>query len=350
MKPRSSARSTLKEVAKAAGVSTTTAGYVLRNKAGAVGISQATCDRILDSAKLLGYRPNVLARSLITGRAQAVLVAVLDPSNWSVVLNECIRGALESFTAASYSMVLCTIETMADVSRYSEIVSSGRVDAVLLLGAGCHYADAIFKSVCEIADNSALPLVPFGDAFLPTDSECLVTWDNKTGAEQAVRHLIEHGHSRIAFLGVAGARWSVDREIGYRAALETANIPIDPELILYVDQPSHNLAHETVRRACENLSFTAMFVVSDKMAVAAIRAIHRAGRKVPEDCAIVGFDDIEELAQLSDPQLTTICIPSWVAGRKVAESVMAAIEGRPITRVLLPVELVIRESCGCDLA
>lgn len=195
--------------------------------------------------------------------------------------------------------------------------------------------------------KAGVPIVLMGRT-LPDSDIPTVMPDNFAGARQAVAHLIEHRHKRIVF--VTGDPNTDDgrlREEGYRAALKDAGLESDPALIVRGDF-NPDIAFDSVEQLLRRkVPFTALFGADDDCALGAIRAIQQRGKSVPQDVAVVGFNDLPE-AFTSRPPLTTMRPYLRDLGERAARTLLALIDGRPVSGVvLLPVELIRRKSCGC---
>lgn len=338
-------RVTLLEIARAANVSKSTVSLVLNNSPNAFPISEATRQSVLESAKALGYRPNAAAKALATGRSHTVLMVAFDL--WDENLAERLRGTEAYPVPSGYSIGMCTMDAAAGFLAYTELLRSGQADGVLLTGVSTPDTYPMLRDLAQEAKEEGIPVVALADAFPREHVEIVADIEDQKGAEDAVRHLIQHGHSRIALLGVKDQRWATNREKGYRAALENAGIAADPSLIVLGDR-SQTWAYNTTLDLCKSLDFSAIFAVTDNMAVAAMLALHTSGKRVPEDCAIIGFDNNEKMTKYTNPPLTTVDNPFFDTGRQAAEMLIDMIEGRPLTNKPLPASLVIRQSCGCE--
>jgi DNA-binding LacI/PurR family transcriptional regulator len=204
----------------------------------------------------------------------------------------------------------------------------------------------MLRDLVAEAREADTPFVALADAFPREYVEVVADIDDERGAEDAVRHLIDHGHRRIVLLGVRDQNWAVKREKGYRAAMRKAGIEVDPALVILGDR-SQTWAYNTTLKLCKSLDFTAMFAVTDNMAVAAMSALHVSGKKVPDECAIIGFDNNEKVAKYTAPPLTTVDNPFYETGRRAAEMLISMIKKRPVESKPLPLSLVVRQSCGC---
>lgn len=340
-------RVTLAQVADAAGVSKSSVAFVLNNRPSNVKISDRTRNRILDAAKQLGYRPNAAARSLATGRSHRILLVSFATLFGDQNFTQCL-GGVEAFLASQgYAMQLCIVDGREKLDVCIDILHSGQVDGILCTGAPPRERLILMSEMQMIARDLGLPMMVFGNPYINDNEEPAAALDEESGGRIAVEHFIEHGHERIAFLGTRDEKWSIRREKGYRSALESAGFPVVEERIIKLERHNLNMAYSTVSRVAENLNFTALFAVSDNLALAAILALKNAGRKVPDDCAVIGFDDSDIWTGFTDPPLTSIHCPYREWGTAAAGSLINAINGNQYESVIIPVSLVIRESCGC---
>lgn len=213
--------------------------------------------------------------------------------------------------------------------------TTSRATGVIFLGQSMLHAE-----LNRLADTGAR-FVVWG-AQMPKQKYCSVGSDNLSGGRRATSHLVRLGKRRIVFLGTTDPEAMLRRR-GYREALEDSGIAWDPELVVEVDfemEPAENAIARLLRR---NFDFDAIFASSDLIALGAIRALRQAGKKVPEDVSVVGYDDML-LARLSTPTLTTIRQDTSEAGRIMVDRVLDPVaDNEPI---LLPTELIVRESCG----
>jgi LacI family transcriptional regulator len=333
---------TSRDVADLAGVSRTTVSFVLNNVPD-VKISAGTRQRVLDAARRLDYYPTAAARSLASGRTYRIGM-ILGEGEDRLSADAFWPGFLAGVTAAvrrkGYRLVLQMAEDVTSHDAYVGLIREKQVDGLIL--SGPRNDDPLLPRLAE--EN--FPLVLHG--YLPDTPFPCVDVDNAAGARLAVNHLIGLGHRRIGFISnaplwYAGAQGRLQ---GYQEALEQAGIEHEPALM-----QTANFLPETGRQAMENLLALekppgAVFASGDVIALGALRALHAAGLAVPDDMALVGFDDIF-VAAFAHPPLTTVHIPVFGLGWTAAETLIAIIEGDPeVPSVTLDAELVIRESCG----
>lgn len=335
---------TLIEIARATGVSKSTVSLVLNNGPDAACITDATRRKVLEAAKRLGYRPNAAARSLVTGRSNAILMVAFDMLDEDLVAR--LKGAESYFVPRGYTLHLCTVDSKVGIGGYSAVIRSGRADGVLLTGLATPETYNLVRSLCEEADLYNVPVVALANAFPPDLIGTVAHIDDVSGAEQATAHLISHGHKRIALIGIADQPWSDARVRGYKIAHEKAGMPVDPNLIVLGDRTQVCAYRETLD-LLQNQDFTAIFAITDPMAVAALSALHDSGKRVPEDIAIVGYNNDEKITAYTQPPLTTVANPFYEVGLAAAKMLIDMMEEQPVQPVNIPVSLVIRESCGC---
>ncbi|HET7207444.1 MAG TPA: LacI family DNA-binding transcriptional regulator [Terriglobales bacterium] len=341
---------TIRDVAKASGFSSTTVSIVLNNAPLARYIPQITKKKIEGAAKRLGYRPNLFARSLRSKRSHTVGVMVFDMTDPYCTL--ILRGIESSLYQAGYLPILTDVHNeRSRFERYLEMMLDRRIEGLIIL------ANWLFVDIHLIADleKSSIPTTLIGSE-LKTDTVSSVIVDNEAGGLAAIQHLYSLGHRKIAFIrGPKPLSDSAPRWKGVRSFAQHNGLELDPRLI--VDLPESRdpissfeaglaLTEELLKR---RRSFTALMAFDDMTAFGAIRALHKAGIRVPEECSVIGFDDVAPAA-LYTPALTTIRQPMEAMGSLavsiVAEGINSVVEKKPVAalhRKLLP-ELVVRES------
>lgn len=338
-----SRRVTSKEVAELAGVSRTTVSLVLNNAPG-VQISEDTRKRVLESARSLGYVPNAAARALASRRSHIIgLVLTRDPHHIAsdAFLNQILNGLISSVHQNDMRLLIDIVETKHQKKAYLELIRAKRIDGIIL--SGPRFDD---EALMEL-EKDGFPTVLMGQ--LPGSNFHSVDVDNRAAAFQAVNHLIEHGHRRIACLTNASLNYTAaaDRLVGYRQALDAAGIPYDESLIRYGDFDPQSGYLQMKSLLEQKSDFTAAFVASDVVTLGVMAAIRQAGRSIPQDIALVSFDDVPQ-ARYLDPPLTTIRLPAYELACKAFEILISLIQGKtPTTKqVLLETNLVERFSCG----
>ena len=339
---------TLRDVALESGVSPATVSIVLNNAPLSRYIPPSTKDRIEKAAKKLSYRPKVVSRYLSAKRNRTVGVMVFDITDPFCTL--ILRGIENSLYQASYLPILTDVHNQRGrFERYLEMLLARPVEGLIFV------ANWLFVDIDLIADleKRNIPAVMIGRS-LGSGAISSVMVDNEAGAHLAMEHLYSLGHRKIAFIrGPKMLSDSSPRWRGVRSFARSVGLEIDPALI--VDLPdSLDSGYEGGFKLTEELlkhkkKFTAVMAFDDMTAFGAIRGLARAGLKVPEDCSVIGFDDVIP-AGLSVPSLTTVRQPMEAIGSAavgiVMESINASIEEREslaVHRQLAP-ELVVRES------
>jgi LacI family transcriptional regulator len=330
-----SKRVTLADVAREAEVSLMTVSRAVNNKD---GISEATRQRIQSIADRLGYRPSLVARSLVTDRTSTIGLVVIDNAN--PFFSEVARGVEHAAYDASYSVFLCNTEE--DTQREQDVLRSleeQRVAGVILCSSRLE-EDALH----DVLKN--YPAVVLVNRILGSKEHGTVSIDDQYGAQLVIEHLLRRGHRAIGFLAGPERSYSgQQRAKGYRMTLESAGISPTPDQIrhcLPIVESGREVARELLSARPE---LTALFCYNDLSAVGALHACAQLGRRVPDDIAIVGFDDIP-LAALVTPSLTTCHAPMYEMGQEATCLLIERINGclEECAHISFQPELVIRES------
>lgn len=339
-------RPTLEDVARRSGVSRSTVSRAIN---GSPRVSPVVIERVRRAVTELGYVPNQAARSLVTRRNDAVAVVVTEPQNRLFVdpyFDLQLRGIRQELVRQGAQPVLLLIEEPDDYARVGNFLGGSHVDGALLFSLR---AD---DPLPEMVARMGLPAVfggrPFRGAGERGDSYTYVDADNRGGAGEAVRHLVSLGRTRIATItGPLNQVAAADRLAGYRDVLPDST----PRLIVEGDFTLQGGADamSALLERCSDLD--AVFVASDLMACGARRVLREHGRRVPDDVAIVGFDDVVPLAEAMDPPLTTVHQDiegmGGLMARLLYEGTSDLTEkggSRPMSSVITPTHLVVRES------
>jgi DNA-binding LacI/PurR family transcriptional regulator len=329
-------RPTIYDVARLAGVSTATVSRALN---GTAPIAAATRTAIDDAVEQLGYRPNPVARSLVTKSTQTI--AFLLPDITNPFYAELVSGIQQLMLERDQSMLLCTTDGDPEQeARYLRLLRAKHVDGALVDGLGLSA-----ERIAALVDDG-FPIVCL-DRDLASSSVPLVQVDNRAGARMATEYLLSLGHTRIAHVTGATAPISDERLAGYRGALEAAGIAFDPALVASGDFTEGG-GHAAMRALLESASrFSAVFCANDLSAMGALNAVLSSGRRVPFDLSIIGFDDVR-LSPYTSPPLTTIHQPAAEIARYATELLLDLIQGvepRSAHRLFAPT-LVVRGSTG----
>jgi LacI family transcriptional regulator len=333
---------TIKEVAKLAGIAISTASDALNGKP---GVSQKTRQRAIEAAKELGYVPNPVARGLVSRATKNVGIVLSGPESFGFFTNpvffEITRSAAGALSGSGYHAVLNVITTDEEPEAITRIARSGLVEALILVGT--RRGDGELAQLLEGISIPAVTVIrdPLGPNALA------VSVNNRRCGYLAARYLIEQGHETIGYVGdLPGVSLAEERLVGYRQALRESGIPYDESLVAPADfyQESGSAAtRELLSRASKWP--TAIFAANDLMALGAIEVLQESGLAVPEDISIVGCDDIPNLHLLKTP-LTTISLPFAEIGSRAATLAVHAVEktdGMP-SQVTLQPQLKVRNS------
>lgn len=325
---------TIHDVAERAGVSVATVSRVINRKS---LVREETSTKVLAVARSMKYVPNVVARSLSLRRSHTI--GIVLPDVHGEFFSEVIRGIDLAARNAAYHILVSGSHSDRDEMLEVLDTMQGRVDALIVMApeAGAQAMDD------DLPSN--VPIVLLNSVAMDRDT---LTIDNYGGATAMMRHLLSLGHERIAF--IKGPDHNADareRLRGYRRVAPRSAASAGRDLELPGDF-SESSGYEAVRTAmATGRKFDAVFAANDAMAVGALSALAEAGRRVPVDVAVVGFDDIP-IARFVTPALTTIRVDIAELGRRAFQTVFEAMERpsrRPI-RERLPTSLVVRASCG----
>jgi LacI family transcriptional regulator len=341
---------TIRDVAKESGFSSTTVSIVLNNAPLSRYIPLKTKKKIERAAQKLGYRPNQFARSLRSKRSHTVGVMVFDMTDPYCTL--VLRGIENTLYQSSYLPILTDVHNeRSRFERYLEMLLDRRIEGLIVL------ANWLFLDINLLADleKSSIPTAMIGRE-LETDSISSVIVDNEVGGYLALEHLHSMGHRKIAFIrGPKSLTDSSPRWRGIRNCAKTCGLELDQRLIVDLPESRDPLSSfEGGQKLTDDLlrqkrSFTAMLAFDDMSAFGAIRALTRAGIRIPEQCSVIGFDDVAP-SSLCTPALTTVRQPMEAMGASavgiVVDGINAVLEKREVAashRRVTP-ELVVRES------
>ncbi|MFE6620009.1 LacI family DNA-binding transcriptional regulator [Streptomyces sp. NPDC057740] len=330
---------TLEEVAARAGVGRGTVSRVINN---AAGVKESTREAVQRAIQELGYVPNLAARSLAGRRTDAVALVLTEP-DWRVFaepfFSEIVGSLGDALTDTGMQLMLTLVRSDTERKRFLEYARGGRVDGVLLLSV--HAGDRLPDMLAE----ARLPTVMLGrrsgDEYVS-----YVDADNVGGARSAVSHLLARGRRAIATIaGPLDMYVAQCRLRGYQDALALAGLPYEESLVVEGD-----FTEESGRRAMVELlerhpEIDGVLAASDTTAVGALHALRAAGRRVPQDVAVIGFDDFP-LAQRTEPRLTTVRQPLEEMGRAMIRLLLEDMEEPSVAyrHVILRTELQVRES------
>lgn len=326
---------TLKDVARAANVSARTVSNVVN---GYQYVAEETRRRVQEACDRLGYRPNLLARNLRSGRSK--VIALVVPEIGSPYFGELSQSIIEE--ARSHGYVVLIDHTGGDEEQERDF---------LIRSSAASLFDGVILSPSRLTEGELLtmldvPVVLLGPRIFGPGFDH-VSIDNVAAAAEITGHLLKQGRRRIAAIGERNLSLAQARTQGYREAHAACGLPVDETLIV----PTARMQREDGAAAMNQLLESgqrpdAVFCFNDLVALGAMRAIHQHRLRVPDDVAVVGFDNIEE-GQFATPSLTTIAPDRRVIARHAVQRLLARIDGVPIEgpgRIVVPHKLLVRES------
>ena len=329
---------TIHDVAKRAGVSPVTVSRVINN---AGNVSAATREKVELAIEELGYVPSVMARSLRSKRTRTLALIVSDITNpfWTTVA----RGVEDTARSRDYSVFLYnTDENPLKQQRSLDVVVAQQVDGVIIAPY-----DSDAQNLAQLRQRD-IPTVIIDRRIEGWDVDS-VRGDSLSGAKALVQHLIGLGHQRIAMIsGPAKTSTAEDRVAGYRMALAEAGIPLDTRLIRRGEYRTLSGEELTLGLLDEGLNPTAIFAANNAIALGVINAVEKRGLRIPQDIALVCFDDLPDVSRLF-PFLTVVVQPAYDMGVHAAQLLLSRLDSEVSLQprhVVLPTRLIVRHSCG----
>jgi LacI family transcriptional regulator len=333
---------TLEDIARISGYSRSTVSRVVN---GDENVSLDTREKVEQVIAEMNFQPNLAARSLATG--QTHILGLIVPMTVNSIFSDpfypiLIQSISSTCNQKDYSIMLWLAEPEMERRMITRVLNNGLLDGVIV--SALSLTDPIVQSLKE----NRLPYVSIGRHPLDDEGN-YVDVDNYNGALKAINHLAALGRKRIATItGPMNVIVGVDRLRGYKDALTANGLPYDPDLVVEGDF-SDSGGYAAMKKLLPHKP-DAVFATSDVMAVAAVRVLIEANLKIPEDVAVIGFDDIP-LASRTIPALTTISQPIVEMGMSVVELLIDKIThpSRPARQVIMPTHLVLRASCGSEV-
>lgn len=332
---------TIKEVAGAAGVSITTVSNVLNGRT--AEMAEGTLLRVQQAIRDLKYRPNNVARSLVTQQTASigVIIAEIDTPLFLQALNSIETTARN----ANYNILLCTAKNFRDEKEAVDLLFEKQVDGFIFLSTSAYADNDYLHDLRTIAP----PMVLVNRTVSEQDDFHQIDWDDTSGLIRAIDYLVELGHRRIAHLHGPRNRRSTDNRLrGFRLGLAKHDLEYNEHYVQVGDYETEPEIWKKSTLELLNLSPrpTAIITANDIVAAVVMRTVRRAGLRVPQDVSLIGIDDQPFSAYL-DPGLTTIQLPIVEAGKRAIELLLAQIrdETKGATQITLPCPLIARESC-----
>ena len=330
---------TIHDVASLAGVSIATVSRVIN---GTAPVSQYTTIKVREAISILSFTPHSAARVLATKKTNTIGLTLPEISGFYFA--PLLRGIEEGIRGSGYDLLVHSAVFRQETGEVlTAKLGENNTDGLII------FAASLSNQEISRLYNLGFPIVllhqsPPNEFDIPC-----VTIENKDGALKLVDHLIDcHGFRNIGFLtGPPEHEDSYWREMGYRESLSCHGFPVDPNLITFGGFSTIPAQDSVAQWLKSGIKLDAIFAGDDDAATGAITAIRQAGKRVPEDIAVVGFDDIY-ISQYLSPPLTTIRAPIEQAGYTAAQQLIHLIHREPVEPlVLLPTTLIIRQSCGC---
>ena len=330
----------LADVAERAGVSVSTVSRVINRPDMVDSETRSEVEAVLNE---VNYRPSRVARRLKNDRGEAQLLGVIIPDIQNPFYSEIVRGIEDVAYARDYAVILCNTDEDRDRERfYLDVLHGESADGVILPPLSQEGETAALD-----IESIDLPVVCF-DRRLPGDPVDTVVVDNRRGAKEMTTHLLNLGHERIGLIcGPASLSTSTERLQGYEDALSARGLSVDDDLV-HMGPPRR----ETGRTLSEKLLRspnppTAIFAANNQLLLGTFETVQERGLSIPEEVAVVGFDDAP-WAKFFNPPLTTVRQPTYEIGKQAAERLFARIEAPDESPRLITLEpsLQIRRSCG----
>jgi LacI family transcriptional regulator len=332
-----SSRPTIADVAQQAGVSIATVSRVLT---GSSPVVPETAERVHAAIASLNYVPHAAARTLASRRTDTL--GLLLPEISGAFFQPLLRGVEAGVSEAGFDLLIHTTQSRPGDAPHRPL-GEHNTDGLLV------FTESLDDKELTRLHDIGFPVVLLHQASPRALNIPVVSIENQSGAQKIVEHLINtHNCKRIVFLrGPRGHEDSSWREKGYRAALKACGIPYDPALVT-CGEFDREVARESIGRLLsDGSSFDAIFTGDDESAIGVLLALRTAGIRVPGQVAVVGFDD-SIFANTLIPPLTTVRAPTEHVGRQAVRQLVRIIQGEQVdSRLVLPTDLVIRQSCGC---
>lgn len=329
---------TIKDIAKMAGVSIATVSMILNNKD--ESISSSTRERVLKIIEENNYISNKMARSLVTRQTKTIGLVIPDITN--PFFPELARGAEDKANEAGYNIIFCnTDDDLHKEEKYLNMLAEKMVDGIIFTQSANRSGEI------SGIDRIAIPFIVIDRNVESENIRGKVLVDNEAGAYQAVSYLLKEGYRKIILInGEPTAQTTLDRMAGYKRALQEHGIDFNEEYV-WSGHFKSQWGEEAIKLILERkIPFDAVFCGNDLIAISAVKALKNAGFAIPDDVGVIGFDDIY-MAQMVEPELTTVRQPNYEMGYKAVELLVEVLENpeQVVERnIILQTELIIRKS------
>jgi LacI family transcriptional regulator len=337
-------RTTIIDVAKTAGVSISTVSRVLNGK----GVKKETQAKVIGAIEQLDFTPDLTARSMISKETKTI--GMLVPNLTNEFWGQMAEAIQEELWNHGYSLILCSFNFEMDREiAFLKMFVDRKVDGIIFMASSPTLGNYDYSHIYEWKRKFQVPFVTLDHNIQDLSG---VIGDTIQSAMNAVEHLVRLGHRDIAYVG--GPAVSMDREVGYRKALMKNDLIRNERLIVLGRGQSFDFGYDALKRLLRTKErFTAVFCGNDLIAMGAMNALNKVGIRVPEEVAIVGYDDIH-LAAMLKPSLTTVRQPIKQISKELIQLLLSSMtneeERNQIKKIMVPNELIIRESCGMQLS
>jgi len=343
-------RVTSTQVAKLAGVSRTTVSFVL-NDVPHMGISEETRQRVLNAARQLGYVPNAAARSLVSGATRTVAIVVPHSEHLRVdaFIPRMLAGVNDTCHTHGYKVLFePMVEAAGNPGGFLDLVDSRRIDGLIAINTP-RVDDVHLQRLAA----EGFPLVVFGSNLAEHATLYSIDVNMREASRVATRHLLALGHRRVAYIGFGSIEYHgvSERLYGYSDAMREFDIEVDSRRVGFANfsaQSGYDAMNAMLER---DSSLTALFAGNDTIAFGAMAALRDAGLRIPDDVAVVGYDDIP-LAAYAAPPLTTMRTSPYEQACEAANLLVRLMAGERPAQLhsMNPVPLIVRESCGSAIS
>jgi len=330
---------TIGDVARRAGVSIATVSRVLNETAPVIN---ETAERVRSAIAELHYVPRSTAQGLASRQTNTIGLLLPEIGGW--FFPSMLRGIEAAAREEGYDLLIHTVEVSYPLKTSRRALGMHNTDGLIV------FTNSVEESELAHLKQRGFPIVLLHQTPPEKLDIPVVTIENKSGAQKLVDHLIEvHGCRRIVYLqGPELHEDSAWRERGYRESLEQHQIPFDESLVATGEFDEFIAESAISQLLLDGVDFDAVFSGDDDASIGVITALQRAGRRIPEDVAVVGFDDVP-ISRFLTPPLTTVRAPTEEVGRNAVHQLIRLIRGEQAEPlILLPTELIIRRSCGCS--
>jgi LacI family transcriptional regulator, repressor for deo operon, udp, cdd, tsx, nupC, and nupG len=323
----------IQHVAKQAGVSVATVSRVLNRQN---TVSSKTRIKVEDAIKKLNYEPSMLGRNLRNSESRILLILIPTISNPFYL--EIIKGIENVAISQNYNILLCETDSNPERENiYFDLVRTKKADGIISMDPAVNV-----ETLTKLAEKHAI--IQCSEYTIDSGIP-YITIDNEESSYRAVKHLTTIGHKKIALINSDEKYlYASQRRLGYQRALEEQGIPVNQDFIIHTQQLGFEYGQQAMKKLL-NLEDrpTAVFAVSDLLAIGALKEINNNGLLVPKDIAVVGFDNID-FSNMTNPTLTTIAQPMFKMGTMAAKMLINQIQGKEVESIILDHELVIRGS------